>query len=315
MKNYHRIMILLLALTSFITLAGEQVNKQLPAGNAKDIRIENLRGSVVIEGWDQGIVSVKGELDDKAKAFVFEKKGSEIVIKVVMPKHITNLDWIKNGSALVVKVPDSMRLTFKGVSSNVRVKSLTRSSKVKTVNGDIDAEDLSGHVELFSVNGNIKSKNLRGKIELSTVSGDIKDEASKGKLFIKAISGSVSSNSLASEVKAKCVSGSINLTLTNIDQLAMSTVSGEVSADLFLNASGIVKMSSVSGDIALKLLNNSQAKFSFSANAGGDIVNKLTADKAVRGKHHASTKLNFVTGDGSGSVRGSTVSGTIKISD
>jgi DUF4097 and DUF4098 domain-containing protein YvlB len=313
MKNYHRIIIMFLSLTSFFILAGEQVNKQLPAGNAKDIRIENLRGTVAIEGWDKGIVSVQGELDEKAKAFVFEKKGSEIILKVVMPKHINDLDWKNNGSALIVKIPNSMRLIFKGVSSNVSVKSLTRSSKVKTVNGDIDAEDLSGHVELSSVNGNIKSKNLSGKVELSTVSGDIKDKESTGKLFIKAISGSVSSNSLASEVKAKCVSGSISLTLANIDQLAMSTISGEVKAELSLNTSGLVKMSSVSGDIALKFLNISNATFNLSANAGGDLVNKLTDDKAQRSKHKA--KLNFVIGDGNGSVRAGTVSGTVKVSD
>ena len=67
--------------------------------------------------------------------------------------------------------------------------------------------------------------------------------------------------------------------------------------------------------IALNFSKNSQAKFYLSANAGGDLVNKLTDDKAKRSRHNSNAKLNFVLGDGSGSVRGSTVSGTIKVSD
>lgn len=315
MNIYRHTIIVLLSLMSFITVAGEKVDQTIPAGSAKGIYIENLYGSVFIEGWEKDNISVQGELDDNAKDFIFEKKGSEIIIKVAMPNHINNHNWRDSGSNLTIKVPKSMRMNFQGVSSDVTVKNLTKSTELKTVNGNINATYLSGHVELASVNGDIESENLTGKIKLSTVSGNINDQKSSGRLNIKAVSGSVFSNSLANEVKAKCVSGSIHLTLASIDQLALSTVSGEVKADLSLNTRGIVKMSSVSGDIDLNFAGNVNANFDLSASAGGDLVNKLTNDTPKRGKYNARTKLNFTTADGSGSVRGSTVSGTIKITD
>jgi len=315
MNIYRHIIIALLALVSFFNLAGEQVNKKLPAVDVKDVRIENLRGKVIIQGWDQGFVSVEGELDDKAEGIIFEKNGSEIFIKVAMSKHFNNKNWRGGGSNLTVKMPKALRVAFKGVSSDVTVKNINKSSQIKTVSGDINVADLSGYIELSSVNGNIYSKNLAGKIELSTISGDINDQKSAGRLVIKTVSGSVSSDSLAKEIKANCVSGSIDLTLASIDQLDMSTVSGEVKAKLLLNASGIVKVSSVSGDIDLDFLGETNANFRLSANAGGDLINKLTNDSAKRSNYHSSAKLNFVTGNGRGSVRGSTVSGTLKVSD
>ena len=313
MKLLQNGLILLLASTAWIAAAGEMVDKRLAAEDVNSISIENLRGEVTIVGWDKKEVRVKGELDEKTERFIFEKDGSHIKIKVEVP-HNNHRSWSNDGSTLVINMPKESKMNFSGVSTDVIVKNLITSSEVHSVSGDIKADNLHEHVELSTVSGNVSSANLSGKIRLSSVSGDIKDQDSSGRLTLKVVSGEIESHSTANEVYVNNVSGSVELTLDKIDELEISTVSGDVDSQLSLNNSGMVKLSSVSGDMDMRFKNDVQANFRLNASAGGDLENKLTKDKAKRAKYGPSSKLYFQTGSGSASFKASTVSGTIKVS-
>lgn len=292
--------------------AGEKIDRQLPASETSNISIESASGQVNILGWDRPQVSVKGELADDAERFIFEQKGSLIKIKVVMP-HNQRSRWNEQGSDLSIFLPHNARVTFGGVSSDVTLENLSRDVEVKTVSGDLQASNLTNHVELVTVSGFIKTQELSGKVYLSTVSGDINDKNSSGRLQLKAVSGDIKSRSAASEMLVKSVSGEIVLSLTKVDELQVSTVSGDVESKISLNDDGLVKFSSVSGDMVLNFQPEVQASFRLNANAGGELTNKLTSDKAVEAKYGPSSKLQFETGNGNGSVRVGTVSGSIDI--
>jgi len=298
------------ALQSF---AGENIDQSLLADDVNSVVIENLRGEVNILGWDKNEVSIKGELDDKAKGLIFERKGSSIKIKVKMPKY-GNFSWKEAGSDLVIKLPKHLRVTFSGVSSDVELTNLNKSAEIKTVSGDIKAENLSDYVELASVSGTIKSQNLSGKIQLTTVSGRIKDVDSEGRLQLKSVSGDISSTSAASEVFANTVSGDIDLSLVDIDELSISTVSGDAKSQMSLNDKGLVKMSSVSGNLFQFFQEGVQASFKATASAGGDLINDITSVKAEEAKYGPSSKLQFETGNANARVKASTVSGTVRFS-
>lgn len=298
---------------TFPSFSGEKIEQSLPLNEVTNVSIENLRGKVTIRGSDNDKVSVKGELDDKAERFIFEHEGSHIKIKVVMPYNL-NHDWNEKGSNLVITVPKQVKVDFTGVSSDVDVHNFNRSIEVKTVSGNITADDLTSLIDLTTVSGDIESKNLSGKIRLSTVSGDIDDSHSSGRIKIRSVSGNVESQSTATEILVNSVSGKINVKLDQVDELIVSTVSGNFTGQLTLSESGLIKMSSVSGDLNLLLNHDVQASFRFNSNAGGDLVNKLTSEKAQHAKYGPSSKLSFETGNASGSVRASTVSGQIKIS-
>lgn len=293
--------------------AGEKVNKSLNAQGVNNVDVENLRGKVTITGWDKDTVEVSGEIDDQAKAFIFEKDGSSIIIHVEMPRHMDNY-WNNGGSQLTINVPQQIRVSFKGVSSDVYLSTLANGTNAKTVSGNIESDNLSQHVELITVSGNIESDGLSGKVSLSTVSGSIDDKNSSGRLKLKAVSGNLSSTSEASEVLASSVSGEIDLTLAKVDELEMSTVSGDIDSRLSLNKGGLVKMGSVSGDIDLAFDNNVSARFNLKSNAGGDLVNRITDEEAKHAKYGPSSRLSFETGDANATVKGSTVSGRIKVS-
>jgi len=304
--------VILAVLTTQGVLA-EEVNKSIPRDGATNISVENLRGKVKISGWDKDEIKVTGKVDEKAERFIFEKDGAYIRVKVVMPRHL-NGGWNDRGSDLLIRVPKDIRLDFSGVSSDVDIENINKSAEVRTVSGNITADSLSEHVELSTVSGDINSENLSGKITLVTVSGDIDDKKSKGRIKLKAVSGRLRTESLANEVFVNTVSGEIDVSLDKVDELSISTVSGDVDGDLSLNSNGLVKMSSVSGDIDLVFENEVQASFRMKSNAGGDLVNKITSDKAKHAKYGPSSKLYFETGEAKASVKASTVSGRIKVS-
>lgn len=312
MGNLHNYLPALLLATAMPIMAGEQVDESMSLGNAKSVTIENLRGEVKVTGNNGDTVSVVGELDDKAKGFTFEKSGSRIIIKVEIP-HNNHNSWGADGSNLIIELPKHVRVSFKGVSSDIDINNFTNGVEIQTVSGDIKATSLMQQVELATVSGNIDSKNLSGKLRLSSVSGDIDDKNSSGRARFKTVSGSLNSRSSANEISANSVSGDIELRLADIDELIVSTVSGEFDSELSLNDDGLLKMSSVSGDLQVDFKNDVQASFSLKTNAGGGITNRLTSAKAKRAKYGPSSKLSFETGTGSGSVRASTVSGHIEV--
>ncbi|WP_085300645.1 DUF4097 family beta strand repeat-containing protein [Cognaticolwellia mytili] len=312
MGNLRSYLPLILLTTAIPTLAGEKIDESMSLNGAKSVIIENLRGEVKVMGNDGDTVSVVGELDDKAEGLTFEKSGSRIIIKVEIP-HNSHNGWGADGSELSIKLPKHVRVSFKGVSSNVEVENFINGVEIQTVSGNIEAENLMQQVELATVSGNIYSKKLSGKLRLSSVSGNIEDKNSSGRAHFKTVSGSLGSKSMANEVSAKSVSGDIDLHLAEIDELIVSTVSGEFNSELSLNDDGLLKMSSVSGDLQVNFKNEVQASFSLKTNAGGDIINRLTSAQAKRAKYGPSSKLSFETGNGSSSVRASTVSGSIVV--
>ncbi len=304
---------LLFASVAWHSFAGEQIDKQMSADGATSISIENQSGQVFVTGWQKDEITVTGELDDDAERLIFERDGTQVKLKVVLPRHRKS-KWHNKGSILHINVPSSLTVDVAGVSSDVELAKLTKRIDAKTVSGDIRANALSEYVSLSTVSGTINSNALSGKVSLSTVSGDIKDKQSKGRLKLKAVSGDISTQSTATEVSMTSVSGEIAFALGSLDVLDLSTVSGEAKGNLSLNDSGLVKMNSVSGDITLTFDNDVQASFNMHSNAGGELINNITDEKAQHAKYGPSVKLAFTTGNGSGSVKAKTVSGQIKVS-
>jgi len=291
--------------------AGEKIDKTLAAKGVTSITIENQSGEVTILGWDKNEVSVQGDLDDRAEQFIFERNGSHIEMSVEMPN---SNHWGSSGSELTIHIPENIHVNFDGISTDVNIENLTGSTEVKTISGKIKAKNLQKHVELSSISGDVISENLSGDISLATISGGIEDEGSSGELQLQAVSGDISSKSSATEVSISNVSGETEVSLAEVDELKLSTVSSDAEIELFLNDNGSVKFSSVSGDLDVKFQKGVQARFKLKASAGGDLVNKITADKAEQAKYGPSEKLKFQTGNGSASVKANTVSGKIKLS-
>ena len=291
--------------------AGEKIAQSLPSDEVTNVVIDNHSGSVNVVGWDKDKISITGELDADAEKLTFEQNGAQIRIKV----EYDNIgSWTSDGSDLTIFMPKDIRMNFSGVSSDLSIKNLHGGIEAVTVSGDILASQASDNIELSSISGEIISNDLSGKISLSAVSGDIEDKNSTGRLQLKAVSGDVNVDSNANEVFFNNVSGNSDLKLSDVIELRMTTVSGDIDANIKLKNKGLVKTSSVSGNLDLVFQKGIDASFRLKSNVGGDLVNKLSSAKAKHSEYGPGAKLSFQLGDGSSTVSATTVSGNVKVS-
>ncbi len=295
--------------------AGAPVNEAKNVSANEKIYIENMRGHVEIKAVKSPVFSVKGTLDEKAEGFDLVSKDGITRFVVKMPR--TNYSWgdngDKEGSQLVIEVPQGSALEFSGVNSSVSVTGVSGSSKIRTVNGAINAQQLSNEVELETVNGEIDSIGNSGRISLTTVNGEIDDEGSSGRLIAESVNGELNLKSSAKEIEVSVVNGEAELTLNGTERLDFSSVNGEISASIKNSKAPRINASSVSGASVLKLDADVSARFKLVASAGGDIDNKITGQKADKAKYGPRRSLEFSTGSGDGSIDMSTVSGELRV--
>lgn len=305
----------MIALLVAMPIMAQQVDQRIDVKSDVWLKVENMRGKVVIKGTDNNQVWVSGNLDEKATDFIFEKKNNTVVVQVKMPSNMDGSFWDNEDKEtnIVIEVPNTAEIYFKGVSSDVEIHNIDSDIVAKTVSGDIVGYDLANKVKLDTVSGAIESRNLSGKVKLSTVSGDIDDANSTGRLYYHAISGDIKAISSAEEVNAQVVSGNLDIQLAQVKDASLSSVSGDLDAKLKLSDDGLLKMSSVSGTVDLALQQGVNADIRVNSNASGRISNKLTNDKVQEAKYGPSSKLETTIGNGSASVKISTVSGDVRL--
>jgi len=308
---------ILLAITGIVfsgaLWAGEAIEESMSAEGVSSVNIENVRGKVTVVGTQENQITVNGKLGEYAERFEFKKSGNVLRIKVVVDERRGYQGSNDKGSVFTVNMPKTLDLNFDGISTDVNISQLSSHVEVKTVSGDISVNNLDDNIELTTVSGDIESNNLQGKIRLSSVSGNIDDKHSSGRLRLKSVSGTVETRSTAKEVTLGAVSGDVDFVLDEVEELVVTSVSGDIEGSLTLMDNGQLKVSGVSSDIELEFQGDLNADFRLQASAGGDIVNRITDDKAKHAKYGPSSKLQFSTGNGSASVRGNVVSGEIKV--
>lgn len=303
-----------LVFTTMGAVAGERVDENMKVDKDVYVDIEHTNGDAKVFGWDKNEVQVRGELDDKAKEFIFEKRGGTVIIHVKMEK---SRSWGSNkykGDDLEIFVPMGARVEYTSVNADVQFRFLNAGLKAETVNGDIDARDIVGRIRLETVNGGIDARSLDGDLSFETVNGEINDEKSSGsEATYASVNGEIMVNSSVPEVMAESVNGDLELKLGMVQKIEMTTVNGTIDVHMDLMEGGTVEGSNVSGRINLSLQNDVSAEFDIDSHAGGRLVNNLTDDDVRKAKYGPGRWLDFTTRGGKGKVELSTVSGRIEL--
>ncbi|WP_404343020.1 DUF4097 family beta strand repeat-containing protein [Pseudoalteromonas mariniglutinosa] len=301
-------------LVPLLALAGETINEQIEVPTNKRIFIDNQRGDVHIEGWDQAQLKITGELDDRAEGYRLENTDGRIEFIVNMP-HNNNNDWRSGaGSKLTIYMPLSSELEFTGVNANVYAQGLNNGTDIEVVNGDITLQQINGTINIDTVNGDISAMNLKGDIHYETVNGEINDKDSQGSLRFNAVNGDIKSKTNAQDVRLENVNGDIDFAFNAIRELRISTVNGEAEVHinkLLDNAS--VRFKSVSGDAEFYFPRDLSGRFEIAAHANGKIINELSNDKALKAKYGPSSDLRFSINGGTADIEMNTISGRIEL--
>lgn len=171
-------------------------------------------------------------------------------------------------------------------------------------------EKYDGELELYSVSGDVEVAETASEIiKVGTTSGDIEIEKATGeRIKLNSVSGDIDLLSLMfNELNANSTSGDVRVK-GEVDQVRISTVSGEVKLEL-MKLNGDIEIDSTSGDVQLEFDKSINATLDLATVSGDvDCYQKLDQVKVQK-----DNKLEAELGSGKYSIEIDTVSGDIKI--
>ncbi len=181
----------------------------------------------------------------------------------------------KNRVVLSISVPVEARATVSSVSAAAVVSGLHNRVKVNSVSGTITVSDVRGGIDLNTVSGGVEGDALTGPTSINTVSGPVTLQAS------------------------------------DLPEVKVNTVSGDIALDLVSGRSRI-KSNSVSGDVTVRA---PFSGFDVEGNtASGQVVvdgRQLTRAAGSHGKHDRGGRLR--EGDGALEIKANAVSGSVVV--
>jgi len=271
-------------------LAERDVSKSGKASATGMVYIENIAGSVVVEGWNREEISVEGTLDRQAEKLIFKTGDKKSKIKVDYPRRVKTMD----GSDLVIKVPRGSSLEIECVSASIEV------------------DKVSGAVEAASVSGDVIIEGQCEEVEAESVSGRVMVRSSSRHIAAASISGRVEVSGDEAEVEAQTVSGSLNLTCETFLELSVESVSGSADVEGDLARGGTFKFDLHSGDLHLLVPADVSAEFEVET-FSGDIDNAFGKKAHRTSKYAPGKELEFSVGGGDARVRINSFSGNVII--
>ena len=281
-----------LVLAAGTALAGERsVDERANADATGTVYIENIAGSIEIEGWNKEEVHITGTLGDDVEELKFKASGKKTHIEVKYPRKSRT---ISEGAHLVIKVP---------AGSKVEVECISAPITITGVKGEIYASSISGDVEVTGGDAGLTAE---------TISGDVRVDSPAPKVTVESISGTVRAKGGVAEVDAGVVSGKIDLEFERYLDLEVEAVSGTITVTGDLDKSAKVEIEVHSGSITLVVPGSVSADFRIDTFSGG--IDNAFGQKARKTSEYTPGKeLEFITGGGDARVRINTFSGDVVI--
>lgn len=160
---------------------------------------------------------------------------------------------------------------------------------------------LSASAVVSGLSAGASIKGMSGDITLDGVTGDVTAETMSGEVAAAGIDGAI---------HFKSMSGGLTLAGGQLSALDANTMSGQVTADVTLDAAGSMQIATMAGDVTLRLPSDSDAQVRLQS-AGGAVHSEFDSVQTQRspGSHAASGNV----GAGNGRVSVRTMSGAITL--
>lgn len=151
---------------------------------------------------------------------------------------------------------------------------------------------------------------VEGKIDVRCVSGDVVLDEVTGTVAAESVSGDVQARGLAGGIGLKSVSGGLTLVDGAPDKVRVDSVSGDVALDVHSAGHLDVTVNTVSGDITVRVPEDVGLAIDL-VSTSGDLACAFDGlDEEIR---PGARRLRGAVGDGSGHLRGRTVSGSLAV--
>lgn len=270
---------------------GGSVNETRSATSNGTVRINNIAGSVQIQGWNKNQVQVTGTLTDGV-TLDFHGSADDLEIFVAYPENSHN-----NAEAdLTIHVPVAGRLTVNTVSANINASSLNGSAQLKSV---------SGNVGLNSTDSDITATSVSGEVGIT-------GSAAGAHILAHSISGDVKISGVDGDLQAESISGTVKVFQSRLDRARLNSTSGNVDFSVAIAKSGSYTFSSTSGNLSLTFAKTPDARFDISS-FSGDIDNNFGPKPQRTSEYGPGVELHFVSGHGDAQVNARSLSGNISL--
>lgn len=159
------------------------------------LHIDNLNGSVTINGWEEDHVELTAIKKAPTEELINEieiliSQTEDFRIETLYPrKSRTNLKV-----AYTLYIPPNIDIAKIEVKNGIiEINNAHGDSELKTTNGSISVNEFEGKIEAVNTNGSILMKNVNGIVSARTTNGNIRLEdidelefahTSNGKLFV-----------------------------------------------------------------------------------------------------------------------------------
>jgi hypothetical protein len=167
--------------SSALTVSNEVFVRTLPLSAGGSFVLENVNGSVQVEGWDRDEVEVRA-----VKTSITDPRDLDQV-KIEVDTHPGQV-------AVHTRYPQGEGAQV-AVEYHVRVPYRVLLGSIETVNGSVVVRGIEGSGQLRSVNGNVEVLNSSGRFNAKTTNGDLRLELRElrdgAPMDIETVNGSV----------------------------------------------------------------------------------------------------------------------------
>lgn len=288
-----KIAFLSLTLVACAAWGRQSIDRTIPADPDGSVSVDNVSGSVRVEGWNRNEIQITGTLDDDVEELEIRGQGHRISISVELPD---GRGWGRHDSDadLVIKVPQATSLD------------------VQTVSAGIDITDFKGSLDIESVSGDVDISGEPSEVEVEVVSGEILIRGAGTRVQAESVSGNVEISGVGGFVEASTVSGDLDVRAGMVDRAELESVSGSVTFEGRFSPSARISAQSHSGTVALNVPEDVSARFEVTT-FSGSIHNEFGAEARRTSRFTPGMELEFTVGNGEARVTVESFSGSVRI--
>ena len=269
-------------------------SEHLAASPTGTVRINDVAGSVTVNGWDKPEVDIQGELGATVERVEVTHTDDHIVIKVILPENLNQAPDRSAEARLQVRVPQDSTLEVYTVNAPITVDGIRKASKLHSVSGEIHAGLAGVDEEVANVSGNVY------------VSGN----STVAMLRANTVNGSVNLTHGTGDISAHTVNGKLDLTVDGAKNAEVRSVNGEIQFHGHLLPDAQLKATSVNGQLSVHV--SADAGYTYDVATFGGAAHTCFGAQSGSGPMNGQVGTN---GAGHASVHLRTMRGGIELCD
>jgi hypothetical protein len=181
----------------------KEFNQSYPLQPGGSFELQNVNGTVDVQGWDRNVVEVHAVKTAKQKESDLERVSIEVDARpdaVSIATRYPQNEGVEVAVEYTVHVPHGARVEHVGtVNGTLRISGVDNLEDLHTVNGNIEVFEAGGSVHARTTNGNVRLELARVQDKTGATA-----ETTNGSLVL-----AVPSDTQA-EVEARCLNGNFS---------------------------------------------------------------------------------------------------------